>query len=87
MKITWFKTQVDVVIWVLVLILTTAIWFSKITHIKIPSVKYVVLAVTMDNKLIFYKQLKNLCMQTKLTKRTASKLNEFTRIAPYLNLI
>ena len=47
---------------------------------KIPSAEeYVVLGVTIDNKLTFYNHLKNLC------KKIANKLNALTRIAPYLN--
>ena len=40
---------------------------------------YVILGVTIDNKLTFYNHLKNLC------KKIANKLNALTRIAPYLN--
>ena len=47
---------------------------------KIPSAEeYVVLGVTIDNRLSFYNHLKNLC------KKIANKLNALTRIAPYLN--
>ena len=47
---------------------------------KIPSAEeYVVLGVTIDNRLTFYNHLKNLC------KKIANKLNALTRIAPYLN--
>ena len=47
---------------------------------KIPSAEeYVVLRVTIDNRLTFYNHLKNLC------KKIANKLNALTRIAPYLN--
>ena len=47
---------------------------------KIPSAEeYVVLGFTIDNRLTFYKHLKNLC------KKNANKLNALTRIAPYLN--
>ena len=47
---------------------------------KIPSAEeYVILGVTIDNRLTFYNHLKNLC------KKIANKLNALTRIAPYLN--
>ena len=47
---------------------------------KIPSAEeYVVLGVTIDNRLTFYNHLKN------LYKKIANKLNVLTRIAPYLN--
>ena len=47
---------------------------------KIPSAEEcVILGVTIDNRLTFYNDLKNLC------KKIASKLNALTRIAPYLN--
>ena len=39
--------------------------------------EYVILGVTIDNRLTFYNHLKNLC------KIIASKLNALTRIAPY----
>ena len=41
--------------------------------------EYVVLGVTIDNRLSFYNHHKNLC------KKIANKLNSLTRIAPYLN--
>ena len=41
--------------------------------------EYVILGVTIDNRLTFYNHLKNLC------QKIASKLNALTRIAPYLN--
>ena len=41
--------------------------------------EYVILGVTIDNRLTFYNHLKNLC------QKIASKLNAMTRIAPYLN--
>ena len=48
--------------------------------IKIPSTEeYVILGVTIDNRLTFYNHLKNLC------KKITNKLNVLTRIAPYLN--
>ena len=48
--------------------------------IKIPSAEeYVILGVTIDNRLTFYNHLKNLC------KKITNKLNVRTRIAPYLN--
>ena len=40
--------------------------------------EYVVLEVTIDNRLTFYNHLKDLC------KKIANKLNALTRIAPYL---
>ena len=44
---------------------------------KIPSAEeYVILGVTIDNRLIFYNHFKNLC------KKIAKKLNALTRIAP-----
>ena len=43
--------------------------------------EYVVLGVTIDNKLTFYNHLKNVC------KKIANKLNVLTRLAPYLNRI
>ena len=47
---------------------------------KIPSAEeYIVLRVTIDNRLNFYNHHKNLC------KKIANKLNALTRIAPYLN--
>ena len=47
---------------------------------KIPSAEdYLILGVTIDNRLIFYNYLKNLC------KKIANKLNAMARIAPYLN--
>ena len=47
---------------------------------KIPSAEeYVILGVTIDNRLTFYNHLKSLC------KKIANKLNALTRIAPYLN--
>ena len=47
---------------------------------KIPSAEeYVILGVTIDNRLTFYNHHKNLC------KKIANKLNALTRIAPYLN--
>ena len=48
--------------------------------IKIPSAEeYVILGVTIDNRLTFDNHLKNLC------KKITNKLNVLTRIAPYLN--
>ena len=41
--------------------------------------EYVILGVTIDNRLTFYNHLKNLC------QKIASKLNALTRIVPYLN--
>ena len=47
---------------------------------KIPSAEeYIVLGITIDNKLTFYNHLKQLC------KKVANKLNALTRIAPYLD--
>ena len=47
---------------------------------KIPSAEeYVILGVTIDNRLTFNNHLKNLC------KKIANKLNALTRIAPYLD--
>ena len=47
---------------------------------KNPSAEeYVVLGVTIENKLAFYNHLKNLC------KKITDKLNALSRIAPYLN--
>ena len=47
---------------------------------KIPSAEeYVILWVMTDNRLTFYNHLKNIC------KKIGNKLNEQTRIAPYLN--
>ena len=46
---------------------------------EIPSAdKYVILGVTIDNRLTFYNHLKNFC------KKIANKLNALTRIGPYL---
>ena len=48
--------------------------------IEIPSAEeYVVLGITIDNRLTFYKYLKNFC------KKIANKVNAQTRIIPYLN--
>ena len=41
--------------------------------------EYVILRVTIDNRLTFYNRLKN------LRKKIAKKLNTLSRIAPYLN--
>ena len=41
--------------------------------------EYLVLGVTIDNKLTLYNHLKNLC------KEIANKLNAVIRIAPYVN--
>ena len=41
--------------------------------------EYVILGVTIENRLTFYSHLKNLC------KKIVSKLNALTRITPYLN--
>ena len=47
---------------------------------KIPSVEeYVILGVTIDNRLTCYNHLKD------FRKKIANKLNTLTRIAPYLN--
>ena len=47
---------------------------------KIPSAeKYLVLGVTIDNRMTFYNHFKSLC------KKIANKLNALTRIAPYLH--
>ena len=47
---------------------------------KIPSAEeYVILGVTIENRLTFYNHLKKLC------KKFADKLNALTRIAGYLN--
>ena len=47
---------------------------------EIPSAEeYVILWVMTDNRLTFYNHLKNIC------KKIGNKLNEQTRIAPYLN--
>ena len=47
---------------------------------KTPSEEeYVILGVTIDNRLTFYNHLKKIC------KKIANKLNALTRIAPYLN--
>ena len=47
---------------------------------KIPSTEeYVILGVTIDNRLTFSNHIKNLC------KKIANKLNALTRIVPYLN--
>ena len=47
---------------------------------KIPSAEdYLILGVTIDNRLIFYNYLKN------LSKKIANKLNAMARIASYLN--
>ena len=47
---------------------------------KIPSAEeYVILGVTIDNRLTFYNHLKSLC------KKIANKLNALTRIASNLN--
>ena len=44
---------------------------------KIPSAEeYVILGVTIDNRLTFYNHLKNIC------KKIANKLNALSRIAP-----
>ena len=47
---------------------------------KIPSAEeYVILGVTIGNRLTFYNHLKNFC------EKIANKLNALTKIAPYLN--
>ena len=75
----WFYNYCMVlktVIWVSVLILTKEIWFSKIT---LTSEGYLVLRITMDNRLTIYNYLKSPC------KKIANKLNALIKIAPYLN--
>ena len=48
--------------------------------IEMPSAEeYLVLGITIDNRLTFYKYLKTFC------KKIANKVNARTRIIPYLN--